>query len=214
MSPYLVVMPAVRRLPLVALLVGSLLLGACTGDSKDDAPPAPTAAPGTPLASYSTEGLSAARADFCRVIPTTAAENALGARAIDSSSYGNGDPARLAKGVKDVSHEYACTYRARGSTARSWVFAPPVTRARARQLVREARTAPGCMVPPDSPRFGAPSTATFCRRGNQVTAAYQGLFVDAWLTCSLTVPAARADRAELLARTGRWCVDVAKAATS
>ena len=45
-----------------------------------------------------------------------------------------------------------------------------------------------------------------------VTITYQGLFGDAWLSCSVTTPARNPQN--LLARTGTWCVSVAQAAAS
>jgi hypothetical protein len=93
------------------------------------------------------------------------------------------------------------------------VFAPPITVVQARNLAAAARTAPGCGVLPGAPAFGRPSTGAVCRADGTLEASYRGLFGDAWLACSLAVPAAGADPKELADRAGRWCVTVAEAAS-
>jgi hypothetical protein len=67
---------------------------------------------------------------------------------------------------------------------------------------------------PDASAFGSPSVAVGCRAGRTLTAAYHGLFGDAWLSCSLAVPVGGAARADLVDRAGRWCVAVAAASGS
>ena len=66
--------------------------------------------------------------------------------------------------VRDVAHEYGCTFEAAdGTIARAWLFAPPVTPARARHLVKAAARRPG--LPRRSPRtpgFGQQSVAVVC----------------------------------------------------
>ena len=205
----------VRRLAAatVAAAVCVVGLGSCTGD--DD--PAPTSSPSetsTPLADLATEALVVRRESVCEDVGPDAVEEALGGEPEASSSYDNGEPARLTEGVTDVAHEFGCVWRrADGTSARAWVFAPPVTVDRARSLVREARTAPGCSPVPDAPAFGRPSVAVLCRGDGALEVSYRGLFGDAWLSCALAVPARGVDRAALLDRAGRWCVAVVTAAS-
>jgi hypothetical protein len=225
-------MSHVRRLAAatVAAAVCLVGLGSCTGDDN----PAPTSTPSetsTPLADFATDALVVRRESVCAdagpdavdpgAVDPDAVEEALGGEPEASSSYDNGEPARLTEGVTDVAHEFGCVWRrADGSSARAWVFAPPVTVDRARTLVRGARTAPGCSSAPDAPAFGRPSVAVVCRGDGTLEVSHRGLFGDAWLSCALAVPARgadradRADRAALLDRAGHWCVAVATAAST
>ena len=103
------------------------------------------------------------RADFCDRVPPADAQRALGAEVARSTSYGNGEPAALGRGVRDISHEFGCTWTAAdGTRARAWVFAPPITLARAGQLT-SAATGSGCRAVPGAPPFGSPTTAVRCR---------------------------------------------------
>lgn len=198
---------------LLALGIGlSTGLGACSGDEPRKPEAGPTATP-TPLSAFDSTAVTLARADFCGLIPDSAAEEALGAPVAKRSDYGNGERAEVARGVRDVAHEFSCSYSAAdGATARAWVFAPQVTEKRARGLVRDLHRRQGCKTP-TADGFGTPSVLTVCRAGAGTEAAYHGLFVDAWLSCSVTSGKAAAGtaRADLLARTGRWCVQVATA---
>lgn len=209
-------MSDVRRLAAATVVAAVCLLGigSCQGDDE----PAPTAAPSpssTPLAELDTATLVVRRDSFCPDVDPDAVEEALGGDPDASTSYDNGEPARLTRTVEDVAHEFDCTWqRAGGTVARAWVFAPPVTAGRARALAREAaQTVPGCSPVPDASVYGRPSAAVGCRTGGTLEAAYHGLFGDAWLSCSLAVPVAGADRADLVDRAGRWCVAVATAAS-
>ena len=209
-------MSDVRRLAAATVVAAVCLLGigSCQGDDE----PAPSAAPSpssTPLAALDTAALVVRRDSFCPDVDPDAVEEALGGDPDASTSYDNGEPARLTRTVEDVAHEFDCTWqRAGGTVARAWVFAPPVTAGRARALVREAQTVPGCTPVPDASAFGIPSVAVGCRAGRTLTAAYHGLFGDAWLSCSLAVPVGSASRAALVDRAGRWCVAVATAASA
>ena len=114
-TPYVEGVPAVRRLRLAALLLPLLLVTACTGD--DSAAPKPTpSAPPTPLESLSTTDLVVPREAFCPMVPPDAVTAALGSEPASSTSYGNGQRAAVAAGVKDVAHEFACTWRAHDGT--------------------------------------------------------------------------------------------------
>ena len=188
------------------------VLSACQADQP--APPSadPTPSATTPLAAIDTSALVVARADFCARIAPTQAQDALGAEIKSSKSYANGQPARLAAGLKDVAHEFGCTWAAaNGAIARAWVFAPPVTRPRARDL-RDAALRQGCSATKGA-RFGNASVATRCRTDEGVEEGYFGLFGDAWLSCTLTLPPRDAanDQPE---RTSRWCGAVVLAASA
>jgi hypothetical protein len=114
--------------------------------------------------------------------------------------------------VKDVAHEFGCAWTAAdGAVARAWVFAPPVTRARAHAL-RDAELRPRCTVAKGT-QFGTPSVATRCRTAEGSEQGYFGLFGDAWLSCTLTLPGADAstDQPE---RTSHWCAAVLLAASA
>ena len=202
-------MSVVRR-PAVALACAALALAlvGCTSDEED--PPTEPQATSTPLSDFASDEVQVVRAAFCpRVAPEAVAE-ALGAEPTDSRTWANGDRTPLTAGVRDVAHEYGCSWRAEdGTAARAWVFAPPVTAARAGQLVRQARRADGCRPITVAPAYGDPSTAVRC--GREI--GFHGLFGDAWLSCSVTPPAT-ADDGALLDRVGRWCVAVAQAASS
>ena len=188
-----------------------LLLTACTDDGS--APKTAPSDPATPLESLSTRDLAVARVSFCPMVSPDAVKAALGAEPAASTSYDNGDPAWVTREVKDVAHEYGCTWRAKGgATARAWVFAPPITRARARDLVRSS-VRRGC-AKVAGPDFGSPSVTTRCRtpKGG-IEVGYFGLFGDAWLSCTLG-SRAEEDRADLPERTSRWCAAVVTAAGS
>jgi hypothetical protein len=208
-------MSDVRRLAAATVAAAVCLLG--IGSRQGDDEPAPSAAPSpssTPLAELDTAALVVRRDSFCPDVDPDAVEEALGGDPDASTSYDNGEPARLTRTVEDVAHEFDCTWqRAGGTVARAWVFAPPVTAGRARALVREAQTVPGCTSVPDASAFGSPSVAVGCRAGRTLTAAYHGLFGDAWLSCSRAVPGGGVARADLVDRAGRWCVAVATAAS-
>lgn len=210
--PYVEDVPAVRRLRLaLALVLPLLLLAACTGDG-DSAPKSAPSSPATPLESLSTRDMAVSRVSFCPLVAPDAVTAALGAEPAATTSYDNGDPAWVTREVKDVAHEYGCTWRAKGGvTARAWVFAPPITRARAHDLV-SAATGNGC-VRASGPAFGAPSVSTRCRTSDGVVQGYFGLFGDAWLSCTLGAKGKKSP-ADLPERTSRWCAAVVAAAGS
>lgn len=190
--------------PVAALAV---LLAGCT--AGDPAPEAGPTDPGTPLASYDTTEVALARAPYCDRVEPGAIAAALGEVARRTSSHDNGEPVRLADGRRDVAHEYGCSWSVGSTRARTWLFAPPVTGARARDLATQALATPGCRPHERAAEFGEQSVALVCTDHGRATASYRGLFGDAWLVCELT---ARGDREELVRRTGRWCVAVAEAA--
>lgn len=207
-----------RALSLSALLtLAPVGIGVAVSDDRT-----PTREPAgyqaTELADFDTSTAVVQRAPFCELVAEEAVDAALGGAAT-LTSYVNGEESDAVPGG-DVSHEYGCRFvpDAEGSAAgastaeaRGWVFAPPVTADRARQLVAAARTK-GCTVAPDAPAYGTPSVALTCANGDVRTASFRGLFGDAWLACSLTLPVAAAGD-DLLERTGRWCVALAEAAS-
>lgn len=156
-------------------------------DDAGPSAPRPSASPRpTPLSAYPTSGptsgVAVARALFCDRVSPTAIEHAIGGPAADSKQWVNGD--ELPSG--QVGHEYGCRWTATdGGSAAAWVFAPPITRARAQVL---AKSAPGMkckpMPGPETPPFGDPSSAYVCGLNTGTThVRIAGLFGDAWLTC-------------------------------
>lgn len=148
------------------------------------------------------------RQAFCDRVDTAEVTRALGGAATGTSSYGDGDSARLGN-ITDVAQEYGCAWTGpRGSSAHAWVFAPPVTRAWAQQLA--ASIPSGCVRRP-GPAYGNPTTAYSCTTSHQTTVSLRGLFGDAWLSCDLT-GARREAAAQVAARADRWCLVTAVAA--
>lgn len=179
------------------LVTGILVaIGVLRASPAPHAPADPLAAR---LASVDTTTMTVRRAAFCDGL-TAAAPAALGGAVASSTSWKPGDRTRLAPHVKDVADEFGCSWTtASGAVARAWVFAPPVTRARAAALAA-TKPADGCHPASGVPAFGAPTSALTCGDATVV----RGLFGDAWLSCSLT--------SQDLDLVGRWCLAVARAA--
>lgn len=200
-----------RATAALAATVAGVLLAGCGADAPPPVPPKPT-----PLAAYDGTFSQVERASFCSRIPEDAILDAVGKK-VTTSHYVSGE--RL-PGTEDVSHENGCVFAGSERVARSWVFVPPVTPARATQLAAAARRMPGC-ASIAAARFGAPAVGTLCRSSERTTVTYRGLFGDAWLACSLDAPLtpdkpagtrAAAEKA-LVADAGIWCVRVATAAS-
>ena len=195
---------------LVTGTVVAALVVLTSDPSEGPQPPAPERV--VPLEELETRAITLPRADFCELVDESFAVDALGSDVARTRHYGNGEPAQLVAGVTDVSHEFNCGYEAAdGTTARAWVFVPPVTAERAERLVRSRRGTEGCSTP-NRPEFGRPGVASVCSAEDRVAAAYRGLFGDAWFTCEIarpgravTTPAART---ALLDRAETWCVRV------
>lgn len=190
----------------------ALLVTGCTAGSPAPEGPAPSGTPSaapTSLATYEVEGVAVSRSPFCDRVSPTGIEHALGDSAPRSHrEYGNGDRVRLPDGTRTIAHEYGCEWTGGGGTiARAWVFVPPVSRARAVQLVDEAFAARCSRT--GSGEFGTPSVATRCRTAEGVERSWRGLFGDAWLVCTLTARRA-SDVTEQ--SVGAWCVAVLEAA--
>lgn len=201
---------AVRRVVAACVLVAAV--AGCSDAGSPDSTPSTSPTPSaTPLAERDLAGVRLSRDAFCGNLAETAAGAAVGGAVSSSREQVSGDRVAVAPGVRDVVHENSCAYvGADGDEARAWVFAPPVTPAAARSLVREASSAKGCRVPEPSPAFGKPSVALVCRSGSTTTVSYRGLFGDAWLTCSLTAPGRVTE--ELTSRAEQWCGEVVDAA--
>lgn len=210
-------MSDVRHLAAAAVVATLSLIG--ISSCQDGGAPAeqtPSAA-STPLSAFDTGNVRVIRDAFCSQIGPDAVTEALGGDAESSASYNNGEKARISARVRDVAHEFDCTWiGADGTTAEAWVFAPPVTPERGRLLARTAArdAGPGCTTLATAPEFGSPSTAVRCRVHGRLETSFHGLFGDAWLSCSLAAPAADTDQEALLERAGRWCVTVAEAAAA
>ena len=163
----------------------------------------------TPLADYDTTSLTVQRAGFCDLVAGEDVDAALGGPAANARSYGNGESTAFTSEVTDIAAEHGCRWKRGRTVARAWVFAPPVSRSDAQRLLAAARRTDGCAVRRDAPAYGAPTLARTCPVGESYEVSYRGLFGDAWLTCSLTRPGARA---ATLRTAGEWCVAVAEAA--
>ncbi len=202
---------------LLAVVVTTLPVAAGVVVLDDDAPPAPEeeqpSYASTPLAGYDTSVVALSRAPFCDRLPDEAVAQALGDDDIGpTTAYGSGQSTELAPGFEDIAHEYGCRIEGRrGAEVRAWLFAPPVSRSRATDLVDEATGRESCSRAPTAPAYGAPSIALVCPAGDRRWASFRGLFGDAWLVCSLAAPASLSED-DLLDRAGRWCVAVAEAA--
>ncbi len=216
-------MPTVLRAFLLAAVltlcpvVAGVLL-ASDGEPQQAAPrQEPPAYKSTPLASYDTTTVAVARTTFCDLVSEDALAEALDISVEterEESSYANGDRAELVPKVEDVAHEYGCTVEGGRAEARAWVFAPPVTVGRARELVTAAEGERACAPQPDAPAYGEPSVALLCTGKVMRVASFRGLFGDAWLACSLAVRSgAKISDDGLIDRAGRWCVAVAEAAS-
>jgi hypothetical protein len=197
----------------VAVAVGLAVTGPDEGSPQiAERAPAVVAEPPASLADMETRGLAALRAPFCAGITRESVEDALGGEATRAEAYENGETAALTPKVTDVAHEHGCLWSDGRTTARGWVFAPPVTPGRARGLADSAAAGRGCSRVPEAPTLGEPGVALVCERGGVREASYRGLLGDAWLVCSTTAPRAL-DAAEHLDRTSAWCAAVVTAAT-
>lgn len=210
--------PVTLLLIAVGLTLGVVLGGVLVRDPVTPALPAPVEVAPVALAELDTTTLAVPRAELCTRVPTDAVAAALGGDPTRVVAYGNGDTAVLTADVRDVSHEFGCTFARGPRTVRAWLFAPPVTVRNAEQLVDDA-AGPGCRRVVGGAAFGSPSVALRCptdpaaaRRAPARALyewSYRGLFGDAWLTCTLL---ARGDDAGAADRADRWCAAVVQVA--
>ncbi|SFC83476.1 hypothetical protein SAMN04487968_11248 [Nocardioides terrae] len=200
-------MPSPSRavLALVAALVATG--GAVTAGVALRSPePAPTSHPlATRLASIDTTTAVVRREAWCDDLAAADVHAAVDDSSPKASSWANGDPLGASR---DVAHEFGCSWvGASGVTAAGWVFAPPVTVARADELVASAQAQPGCSPLAGAAAFGSPAVALTCTADGATTLSYRGLFGDAWLVCTLGgATASEPDLAD------RWCASVLRAA--
>jgi hypothetical protein len=198
-----------------ALLVAALALPgltSCEGDGGSDSSAPVTGAP-TPLDKLDTRSLVVDRSSFCSSVAPDAVEAALDSADYQGDEYGNGDAAQITDEVKDVAHEYGCTWRTEdGRVARAWVFAPPVTPERAKRL-RAGALRQGCSATKDGAAYGSISVATTCAGKDAAVQGYFGLFGDAWLSCTLGVTG-KQEPDDLPDRTSDWCAAVLQAASA
>jgi hypothetical protein len=205
-----------RRLLVIGAAIA--VTGAVVARGLADDPPrsgGPRAAPtgaATPLQDLDLSGLPIARAPFCDRIDDRSVTAALGEPASAAQEYANGQRARITTGLRDVAHEYGCSYRAaNGADLRAWIFAAPVRPHTARRLIGPLARGPGCRRPAGAPVFGSPGVTLSCtsKRPATTTVSLRGLFTDTWLSCELTVPGAGEPVPATNRRGVRWCVHVA-----
>ena len=206
----------VARATVAAVIACGVALTGCSGSS--DSEPRPTAAPseakesGTTLEDVDTAALVVPRGPFCDRVDPAAATRALGEEPADVSAYRSGQRIKISDDVADVVHEFGCRWTAGDSSAEAWVFAPPITRqagrgpgARRAGPVRSASTT-------SAPTSDGPSASCASRDDDAVAMSFQGLFGDAWLTCSLTLAEGRESQVD--ERASRWCAAVATGAAA
>lgn len=211
--------PVTLLLVAVGLTLGVVLGGVLVRDPVTSGLAPPVEVEPVALAELDTTTLALPRAELCTRVPTDAVTAALGGEPTRVVAYGNGDTAVLTAQVRDVSHEFGCTFARGPRTVRAWLFAPPVTVRTAERLADDAARARGCRRVVGAAAFGAPSVALRCpldpaaareRPGQSLFEwSYRGLFGDAWLTCTLL---ARGDDASAGERADRWCAAVVQVA--
>lgn len=194
-----------------ALLVtgGAVALGTIATGDDQSSPPDDDPFLTTELDDFDVRGLAVRRASFCASIDPRQVAAALGADPESERTWDNGERVEVSEGVRDVVHEHGCEYVAGNTSARGWVFAPPITQRRARQLLK-GFVSPTCAGLPES-RYGDPSVIASCDRQGGVTSIFAGRFGDAWLTCQLETQGP-VDELEFAQRSARWCVSLAIAA--
>lgn len=185
-------------------LVSVLLCGACTmGKSPHEA------APPTPIARLNTTVMRLPRIDFCSLVQHSSLARALAAKRWKTQSFRNGDKEPVgdsANTTTDVVAEHACRWTAaNGNDASAWVFATPVDKTYAAQLVRDNRQGRGCHTVA-GPSFGDPSVTQVCRTHGRVRVRHAGLFKHSWFTCQVDGTGRVAD---VRKRADAWCVSVA-----
>jgi hypothetical protein len=194
-------------LTLVPVAIGVAVSGDATLSRE------PAAYKGTDLADFDSALAVVQRAPFCDLVPAAAVTKALGTEAT-LAAYDNGEKSDAFPGG-DVPHEYGCRFSPSDTTvvgeARGWVFAPPVT-TDAAQAMAAASVTKACTALPAAAAYGNPSAGVLCPGDGVQTVSFRGLFGDAWLACSLTLPTDVAQD-DLVQRAGRWCVAVAQAAS-
>lgn len=189
---------------LLATLVTAVLVVSGVLRDRPSAVDEPVAAPPEiPLAQLPLADVAASRTAFCDRVPDAAVEAAVGS-VVAADEYRSGETARLEPGLRDVAHEFGCTYDHAGTTARAWVFAAPVSRVAAQGLTEDTDGRQGC-EPGGVLRFGDPGTTVVCTERRERVFRAAGLIGDAWVHCELAVPRGDAEP-DFLERAQRWCV--------
>ena len=195
-----------RRSPGPAAAIAAVLLlatAACSADPEADKPSTgstePTAEP-TPLADYDTSAVTVVRAAFCDRV----SGDAIAAAVADDASEGQSwQPGKRLPDGSAIGNEFGCAWTAGPVTARAWVFAPPVTPERAKDLVDEVVGKKCQRLLADD--LGQPSVSQRCE-GTETTGIY-GLVGDAWVSCEISgLPSSGSE--DLV---GQWCVAVLEA---
>lgn len=188
-------------------LAGTALLLLATGCLEAAEEPEPVRA--TPIGELSTGSMIIARQAFCEQVPNAAVESAIKGPVDNAREWSNGEQGTTG----DVEQEFGCEWKsADGLEARAWVYARPVTAQFARDVIRKTSGRRECTAPA-APPFGRPSQLQVCQIGGGVLRVrHAGLFGDTFLTCEVAEPTA--DRKQLRARAGTWCVAVATALDS
>ena len=172
---------AMRALVATALVLALCVLAGCDGTpSAEPTTAAPTPST-TPLSDYSPHAeVAVSRSLFCDRVSPTAIEHAVGGPPESSRTWVNGDKTPTGQ----TGREYGCSWgTSAGGSAAAWVFAPPITRARAVALSK-GPAGMKCRRTQSPLPFGDPSAAYSCglNTGERMT-ELAGLFGDAWLTC-------------------------------
>ena len=132
--------------PVPALLLAALVALSLTACSGKDEPERQVEVNPIPIDTFVADTVQVSRASFCSRIADEAVTAAVG-EVTSTHHYGNGERARLTTRVRDVAHEYNCTFvGSSGDMARAWVFVPRVTRAQARAIVSGVRRQFGCRL--------------------------------------------------------------------
>lgn len=190
-----------------AAVLTAVLVAGCTSTSDEPRRPAePPQAQPTPLDDYDTTTITVARSPFCDRLSQQAVANALsvGADTAAQAETGEWQPGRRLPGTSSVGNEYGCSWTSGSTTAKAWVFAPPVTSTRAEHFAAET-VQMKCQKLPAAPRLGRPTVAQRCGLNTgQHLIGIHGLVGDAWVGCEIS---GTSD----VRRTSEWCVEVLEA---
>lgn len=185
---------------LISLLLITLFAsGACGGKSTPTAAPSPT-----PLAELPSTGIQLPRIEFCSLIAPDTIAAALGQptgkipRGTSATSYGNGDEVELGPDHIQLLQELGCTWTLGTESAAAWIFARPVDREFAGQVIAAARTQKRCTIAEGG--FGEVGLSQECPQPDgTIRVRHAGLFGQTWFTCQVRGTGDVASRAEL------WC---------
>jgi hypothetical protein len=192
------------RILIGAVVLTAIAVGVGVLTLKDDEPETPEVK--GDLSTADTTTMHVRRGAFCDRVPTEDATEALGGAATEKKAYSDGDQTGISGEVSDVAQEYGCIWTGpedSATSARAWVFAPPVTLDWATQMTKSVPK--GCKA--------ASVVLTCVDAKKQPKVILRGLFGDAWLSCELTGKAGEA-AATLQKRASRWCLVTATAAAA